>query len=235
MSYSQTIANWELPGITLKRVSSTNGGEYCSPCPDCGGDDRFRVWPHRGPNGRFWCRQCDKSGDMIEFLRWQKGMSFKEACETVGKTLPQRRRIVTDTSSFKDSTTPKKVQPTPHKRIKTDLSLLKPKKPDEYKFIPQPQEAERTNQQIDESINPIENRIEQTPVESRIKINPPILMRIFSSKCKNCVKFDIEDGIAWCFNVNAYRNQQHVTFCPGMLRPSFNLIENKESNYSIFD
>jgi hypothetical protein len=235
MSYSQTIANWELPGITLKRVAPTNGGEYVSPCPDCGGDDRFHVWPNEGSNGRFWCRQCGKSGDMIEFLRWQKGMSFKEACESVGKHLPQRRRIVTDTSFSKNSPTPVAIQVKPHKRIKNDLSWLKPKKPEEYKFIPQPLEAERTNQQIDESINPIENRIEKTPVDSQVKTNPPLLMRTFSKKCKTCVKFDIEYEIAWCFSDNVYRNQQHLRFCPGMQRPSFKPIENKEVNYSIFD
>lgn len=53
----------------LKRVASTNGGEYAGPCPFCGGTDRFRVWPeHPGGVGRWWCRQCGKSGDAIAYL-----------------------------------------------------------------------------------------------------------------------------------------------------------------------
>ena len=48
----------------LRRVASTHGGEYAGPCPWCGGRDRFRVWPERG---RWWCRQCDKSGDATAY------------------------------------------------------------------------------------------------------------------------------------------------------------------------
>ena len=31
--------------VQLRRVASTNGGEWAGPCPFCGGHDRFRVWP----------------------------------------------------------------------------------------------------------------------------------------------------------------------------------------------
>ena len=205
MSYSQTIANWQLPGITLKRVASTNGGEYVSPCPDCGGDDRFHVWPNQGNYGRFWCRQCRKSGDMIEFLRWQKGMSFKDACDAVGKTLPQRLKLVTDASSFKKSK--------PHKRrISTDLSWLKPK--------PQPQKIERLNQQIDEVIKPIEEPISEeqqkqpVTVETQPTSNPLPTPRLFSDICKTCAKFDIDYDIVWCFHDNTYCNHQFLKSCP---------------------
>jgi hypothetical protein len=34
-------------GINPKRVSSTKGGEYKSPCPSCGGKDRFTIQPAR--------------------------------------------------------------------------------------------------------------------------------------------------------------------------------------------
>jgi DNA primase len=51
--------------------------EYFSPCPFCKtGDDRFRLWPAQG---RFWCRQCNKSGDLIQFVREYRGLSFMEA------------------------------------------------------------------------------------------------------------------------------------------------------------
>lgn len=212
MNYIQTIANWELPGITFKRVAATKGGEYCSPCPACGGNDRFIVWPNQGSYGRFWCRQCLKSGDMIEFLRWQKGISFKEACDAVGKTLPQRRRLATNTSSFKKSKTQKEFQSTPHKRrISTDMSWLKPK--------PQPQDTERRNQQIDEVIKPIEEPISKeqkqpVTVETQPTSKPLTSPRLFSDICKTCAKFDIEYGTAWCFHDNSYRNHQFLKSCP---------------------
>lgn len=68
--------------ISLKKVSAD---EYAGPCPKCGGNDRFHVWPGQGENGRYWCRQCGIKGDAIQFLREVEGMSFKEACKLVGK------------------------------------------------------------------------------------------------------------------------------------------------------
>ena len=73
-------------GLNPKRVASTKGGEYASACPNCGGKDRFRIQPEN-KGGRFFCRQCDKSGDAIQFLREFQGMSFKEAASFVGKEL----------------------------------------------------------------------------------------------------------------------------------------------------
>ena len=46
---------------TLRKVASTHGGEYAGPCPWCGGEDRFRVWPYADRPG-YWCRQCGKNG-----------------------------------------------------------------------------------------------------------------------------------------------------------------------------
>jgi DNA primase len=55
----------------LKRVANTEGGEYAGPCPRCGGEDRFRVWPnHSCGKGRFWCFQCAESGDALDYLMW---------------------------------------------------------------------------------------------------------------------------------------------------------------------
>lgn len=68
----------------LKRVASTNGGEYAGACPWCGGTDRFRVWPSDGDTGGFWCRQCGESGDGIDYLRKAEDMTFPEACEVAG-------------------------------------------------------------------------------------------------------------------------------------------------------
>lgn len=47
-------------GRDLRRT----GKEYCGPCPLCGGDDRFRVWPQRS---RAWCRQCKAIGDALHW------------------------------------------------------------------------------------------------------------------------------------------------------------------------
>ncbi len=69
-------------GHGLKKVASTNGGEYAGPCPFCGGRDRFRVWPR---TGRYWCRGCGKAGDEIQYLRDARGLSFHEACGVVGR------------------------------------------------------------------------------------------------------------------------------------------------------
>lgn len=65
-------------GLHPKRTASTNGGEFHSPCPSCGGKDRFVLWPN---SGRYWCRQCGSRGDGIQFCRDFLGLSFQEACE----------------------------------------------------------------------------------------------------------------------------------------------------------
>jgi DNA primase len=71
-------------GIQLKRVASTNGGEFAGPCPRCGGTDRFICWPCNGKTGRFWCRGCGINGDAIQYLRDFRDMSFRQACQTLG-------------------------------------------------------------------------------------------------------------------------------------------------------
>ncbi len=68
----------------LSWKARTNGGEHAGPCPWCGGRDRFRVWPNVGDHGRFWCRRCERSGDGITLLQELKGVSYEEACNTVG-------------------------------------------------------------------------------------------------------------------------------------------------------
>lgn len=87
-------------GLNPKKHSTSKGGEYCSPCPRCGGNDRFIIQPnHNG--GRYFCRQkdsCGTSGDAIQFLIDFQNMSFREAAAQVGKQLedrpynPSRRR-----------------------------------------------------------------------------------------------------------------------------------------------
>jgi len=77
--------------VQLKKVSSTHGGEWQGPCPDCGGVDRFHVWPEQNDGkGGYWCRQCGKYGDNIQFLRDFEGMSFVDACDYLNIPLPER-------------------------------------------------------------------------------------------------------------------------------------------------
>lgn len=64
----------------LRRVASTNGGEYSGPCPFCGGRDRFNVWPnHPSGRGHWWCRQCERSGDAIAYLVERGDLTPQEA------------------------------------------------------------------------------------------------------------------------------------------------------------
>lgn len=60
-------------------------GEHCSPCPACGGSDR--LVSHADTN-RYWCRQCGSKGDVIQYLRQFRKMTFKEAASFAGKVVP---------------------------------------------------------------------------------------------------------------------------------------------------
>ena len=91
-------------GFTLKKQASTNGGEYAGPCPWCGGEDRFRVWPKAN---RYWCRGCDKTGDAIQYLRDFRGLSYQEACSLVGRESgPRKEQSRPAAWEPKDASTP---------------------------------------------------------------------------------------------------------------------------------
>jgi len=77
---------------TLRRVASTDGGEYAGPCPFCGGRDRFRVWPGKGS---FWCRGCGERGDVISYMMKRDNLTFREAVARLGGTPPPARQPVT--------------------------------------------------------------------------------------------------------------------------------------------
>lgn len=77
--------------VVLKKVSSTKGGEWQGPCPACGGNDRFHVWPNQNDGkGGYWCRACGKTGDNIQFLIDFDRMNFKEACAYLNITMADR-------------------------------------------------------------------------------------------------------------------------------------------------
>lgn len=80
--------------VQPRKKASTKGGEYHSACPGCGDggkgrdSDRFHVWPQENQGeGSYWCRQCGKAGDGIQFLRDFEGVTFREACDRLGKKI----------------------------------------------------------------------------------------------------------------------------------------------------
>ena len=87
-------------GIKIKKASARSGGEYHSPCPKCGGTDRFCVFPEQpggalamqhGITGTWACpRHCQEGGDAIDLLTWAGGLTFREACEELRIDLPER-------------------------------------------------------------------------------------------------------------------------------------------------
>jgi len=77
-------------GLEPKRVASTHGGEYKSPCPECFGTDRFTVWPNRQYKscvGGYFCRHCNKGGDSIQFCRVFLGMTWDQAVTATRATV----------------------------------------------------------------------------------------------------------------------------------------------------
>jgi len=67
-------------------TNSTYGKKYESPCPACGGTDRFHIWPDQGDGGMFWCRKCGKSGNAVSYLMHFKGMDYQQALVITGVT-----------------------------------------------------------------------------------------------------------------------------------------------------
>ncbi len=88
-------------GLTELRLVS---GEWHGPCPlVCkGGDDRFVVF---ASGDRFYCRQCQESGDVFDLLRLARGLDFLDAVEYLTNELPS------DTTRLKPSK-PKPKEPT---------------------------------------------------------------------------------------------------------------------------
>ena len=64
-----------------------NGRERVSPCPKCGGDDRFSINTAKG----VWnCRGCGVGGDVIELVRHLDGGDFIAACTTLNGEPPPK-------------------------------------------------------------------------------------------------------------------------------------------------
>jgi putative DNA primase/helicase len=69
-------------GATPRMLSGQHG-----PCPECGGDDRFRFDDKEG-RGTWFCNTCDpQAGDGMDLVRKLTGMSFHEAANAVDEFL----------------------------------------------------------------------------------------------------------------------------------------------------
>ncbi len=74
-------------GLELRRKTAT---EWSGPCPLHGGEDCFTVFVRQDDGrGTWYCRKCDKGGDLIEYYRHFEGMDFRSACRAAGRKLPQ--------------------------------------------------------------------------------------------------------------------------------------------------
>lgn len=65
----------------VKPASTTNGGEFKTACPACGGHDRFSVWPNHPKGARAWCRGCDRSFDAIDLYKYLHNLDTKTAVQ----------------------------------------------------------------------------------------------------------------------------------------------------------
>lgn len=99
----------------LGKITSVSGGsEYRGPCPKCGGNDRFGVWPLQNEGaGSFFCGRgalggngCGIGGDAIQYLREVRNYSYHEACDCLGIT-PARGG---ESLQYKSPVAPKKYQ-----------------------------------------------------------------------------------------------------------------------------
>lgn len=83
--------------------------EFAGPCPQCGGEDRFIVWPDRPRGGAYLCRGCGSQGDGIQFMREIMGMSYPEACAALG--LEQKHTTTSLLSARRTHVRPRLAQP----------------------------------------------------------------------------------------------------------------------------
>jgi len=73
-------------GFSFKKVGNHDGGVYGSPCPWCGGQDRFRSWPESGNGGNWYCQKCSRRGDTIKYVMDYRGKRYLEACTLLGRS-----------------------------------------------------------------------------------------------------------------------------------------------------
>jgi len=100
--------------VQMRKAAMTHGGEWQGPCPACGGENRFHVWPLQNDgDGAYWCRQCGLHGDAIQFLRDFEGLGFREACARLGVQRAERDRATAPPSQARPPSRPEFVPAEP--------------------------------------------------------------------------------------------------------------------------
>lgn len=59
-------------GQLIFKSNGAKGKEFAGACPECGGSDRFLIWPDAQMpkcTGKYWCRSCGIADDSIGFYR----------------------------------------------------------------------------------------------------------------------------------------------------------------------
>lgn len=100
-------------GLQPTRKGYSNDGEFASPCPFCKeGEDRFILWPNHpgGVAGRFWCRQCNESGDGVQLLIILEGLDERQAMKRLRTT---RQAVLAARTRAREATTRQKRTPPP--------------------------------------------------------------------------------------------------------------------------
>ena len=64
----------------IKNQSSKE--EYLSYCPGCCGHNTFIIWKN---NNRYFCSNCWRRGDTVQYLRDFHALSYRKACLKVGR------------------------------------------------------------------------------------------------------------------------------------------------------
>src|SRR3546814_10021554 len=72
------------------RCALVTGVQTCalpiSPCPTCGGKDRFRF-DNKDGRGTYYCNKCGP-GDGVQLVMMKTGWPFRQAAEKIREVLP---------------------------------------------------------------------------------------------------------------------------------------------------
>jgi DNA polymerase I len=94
-------------GFTCKYIAKTYGGTYSSPCPWCGGTDRFRCFPNNDRDFHYLCQQCCRKGNVLRYLTEYRGLDYSTAnlmtdSTKIFKSNNLRSRLLKKDIPFKD-------------------------------------------------------------------------------------------------------------------------------------
>ncbi len=81
---SKTISLLEMAredGLRPTKVPKSTKSKCLSYCPGCCGQDAFIIWD---VDNQYYCTQCQRRGDPIQYLRDFHAMSHNEACAKLG-------------------------------------------------------------------------------------------------------------------------------------------------------